>query len=167
MGSAPTEFDGDRAKADQFMNELRHYFCINATIPRLQSWIRRVAIALTFIKGPTVDEWALNQGDWVDRLDPLIEDVPDVWTNFLNQFRNQFQCKYPFCAVRGTEQILCFGLPRSRDRIPQIRRVQPPTPPHQSPFVPRFPHFFLFSPTMNPLHYIFFLAFSIVSQGSP
>jgi hypothetical protein len=46
---------------------------------------------LTFIKGPTVDEWALNQGDWVDRLDPLLEDVPDVWIHFLNQFRNQFQ----------------------------------------------------------------------------
>jgi hypothetical protein len=91
MGSAPTEFDGDRAKADQFINELRHYFRVNATVPGLQSWIRRVAIALTFIKGPTVDEWALNQGDWVDRLDPLIEDVPDVWIHFLNEFRNQFQ----------------------------------------------------------------------------
>ena len=66
MGSAPTEFDGDRAKADQFINELRHYFCVNATVPGLQSWICRVAIALTFIKGPTVDEWALNQGDWMD-----------------------------------------------------------------------------------------------------
>ena len=91
MGSAPTEFDGDRAKADQFVNELRHYFRVNATVPGLQSWICRVAIALTFIKGPTVDEWALNQGDWVDRLDPLIEDVPDVWTNFLLEFRKQFQ----------------------------------------------------------------------------
>jgi hypothetical protein len=91
MGSAPTEFDGDRAKAGQFINELRHYFCVNATVPGLQSWIRRVAIALTFIKGPTVDKWALNQGDWVDRLDPLLEDVPDVWVHFLNQFRNQFQ----------------------------------------------------------------------------
>jgi hypothetical protein len=76
-------------------------------------------------------------------------------------------CKYPFHAARGTERISCFGLPRSRDRIPQIRRVQPPTPPHQSPFVPRFPHSFLFSPTMNPLRYIFFLAFGIASQGSP
>jgi hypothetical protein len=91
MGSAPTEFDGDRAKADQFINELQHYFRINATVPGLQSWIRRVAIALTFIKGPTVDEWALNQGDWVDRLDPLLEDVPDVWIHFLNEFWNQFQ----------------------------------------------------------------------------
>jgi hypothetical protein len=91
MGSAPTEFDGDRAKADQFINELRHYFRVNATVPGLQSWICRVAIALTFIKGPTVDKWALNQGDWVDQLDPLIEDVPDVWIHFLNEFRNQFQ----------------------------------------------------------------------------
>jgi hypothetical protein len=91
MGSAPTEFDGDRAKADQFINELRHYFRINTTVPGLQSWICRVAIVLTFIKGPTVDKWALNQGDWVDRLDPLLEDVPDVWIHFLNEFRNQFQ----------------------------------------------------------------------------
>jgi hypothetical protein len=91
MGSAPAEFDRDRAKAEQFINELQHYFRVNATVPGLQSWIRRVAIALTFIKGPTVDEWALNQGDWVDQLDPLIEDVPDVWVHFLNEFRNQFQ----------------------------------------------------------------------------
>jgi hypothetical protein len=60
-------------------------------VPGLQSWICRVAIVLTFIKGLTVDEWALNQGDWVDRLDPLLEDVPDVWVHFLNEFRNQFQ----------------------------------------------------------------------------
>jgi hypothetical protein len=91
MGSAPTEFDGDRAKVDQFINELRHYFRVNATVPSLQSWIRCVVIALTFIKGLTVDKWALNQGDWVDRLDPLIEDVPDIWIHFLNKFRNQFQ----------------------------------------------------------------------------
>jgi hypothetical protein len=60
-------------------------------VPGLQSWICCIAIALTFIKGLTVDEWALNQGDWVDRLDPLIEDVPDVWLHFLIEFRNQFQ----------------------------------------------------------------------------
>jgi hypothetical protein len=24
-------------------------------------------------------------------LDPLLEDVPDVWVHFLNEFRNQFQ----------------------------------------------------------------------------
>jgi len=91
MGSAPTEFNRDQAKADQFMNELQHYFHMNATVPGLQSWICCIAIALTFIKGLTVDEWALNQGDWVDRLDPLIEDVPNVWTNFLLEFRKQFQ----------------------------------------------------------------------------
>jgi hypothetical protein len=72
MGSAPMEFDRDRAKADQFINELRHYFRVNTTVPGLQSWICCIAIALTFIKGLMVDEWALNQGDWVDRLDPLI-----------------------------------------------------------------------------------------------
>jgi hypothetical protein len=78
MGSTPTEFDRDRTKANQFMNKLQHYFRVNATVPGLQSWIRHIAIALTFIKGPTVDKWALNQGDWVDRLDPLIEDIPDI-----------------------------------------------------------------------------------------
>jgi hypothetical protein len=40
MGSAPTEFDGDQAKADQFVNELQHYFHVNTTVPGLQSWIR-------------------------------------------------------------------------------------------------------------------------------
>jgi hypothetical protein len=115
MESAPTEFDGDRAKADQFINKLRHYFCVNATVPGLQSWIRRIAIALTFIKGPTVDEWALNQGDWVDRLDPLIEDVPDVWTNFLIEFRNQFQ-------DMQAEERACLQIENMKMKWPDVDR---------------------------------------------
>jgi hypothetical protein len=99
-----------------------------------------------------------------------LEDDNETHRNILREIHDTpigGHCKYPFCAARGTERISCFGLPRSQDRIPQIRRVQPPTPPHQSPFIPHFPHSFLFSPTMNPLRYIFFLAFGIVSQGSP
>jgi hypothetical protein len=50
-----------------------------------------VALALTWIKGPKVDKWALNQGMWLDNLDPLVKDVPNVWTHFILEFKQQFQ----------------------------------------------------------------------------
>ena len=125
MGSTPTEFDGDRVKADQFINKLQHYFHMNATVPGLQSWIRCIAIALTFIKGPTVDEWALNQGDWVDRLDPLIEDVPDVWINFLNEFQKQFQDTQAEEQARLQIENMKMKWPESRPIHSGLRKSRP------------------------------------------
>ena len=44
------------------MEELLGYFRSNTGVARFDSLIQRVAIALTFIKGKEVFEWAHNMG---------------------------------------------------------------------------------------------------------
>ena len=55
MGTLPTIFEGDRSKAESFLREFSTYLLINYDVPALASFIKRIAIALTCIKGPEVN----------------------------------------------------------------------------------------------------------------
>ena len=56
-GKEPTVFTGDRAKADEFMHELKLYQFLNSTAPVMTDPYRKVTHALTFIQGSAVAEW--------------------------------------------------------------------------------------------------------------
>ena len=75
MGSPPQIFDGDRQQADAFINELLTYICINIRVPGFESPMRKIAMALTYIKGDKVDRWVERIAKWWDTLDPLIHNV--------------------------------------------------------------------------------------------
>jgi hypothetical protein len=53
-GSLPNHFNGTRSKADDFIDKLKSYFCVNRLNAALQSPITKAAFALTLIKGPEV-----------------------------------------------------------------------------------------------------------------
>ena len=55
MGALPTIFEGDCSKAESFLREFSTYLLVNYNIPALASFIKRIAIALTCIKGPEVN----------------------------------------------------------------------------------------------------------------
>ena len=55
MGVLPTIFEGDHSKAESFLREFSTYLLINYDVPALASFIKRIAIALTCIKGPEVN----------------------------------------------------------------------------------------------------------------
>ena len=63
---------------------------VNIGVPGFESPIRKVALALTFIKGPDVARWVAAMGHWIDELDPVTENVPDVWDQFLVELEQQF-----------------------------------------------------------------------------
>jgi hypothetical protein len=86
----PQVFEGDRTKAEAFMRELRLYMLANRGVPGFESPMRRVAIALTFIKGLKVDGWVEAMLQTLEQLDPATEDVEYVYTNFLNHFQTQY-----------------------------------------------------------------------------
>jgi hypothetical protein len=86
----PQVFEGDRTKAEAFMRELRLYMLANHGVPGFESPMRRVAIALTFIKGMKVDGWVEAMLQTLEQLDPATEDVEYVYTNFLNHFQTQY-----------------------------------------------------------------------------
>src|SRR5258707_10725086 len=53
-GSPPATFHGDRALANNFLDELKLYFRLNWAVPAYQSDITRATFALTYIKGEQV-----------------------------------------------------------------------------------------------------------------
>ena len=55
MGALPTIFEGDHSKAESFLREFSTYLLVNYDIPALASFIKRIVITLTCIKGPEVN----------------------------------------------------------------------------------------------------------------
>ena len=57
MGSLPQIFNGDQSKADDFIEEVKGYFCLNTDVPGYNSPYKKVAFALTLIKGDEPAQW--------------------------------------------------------------------------------------------------------------
>jgi len=91
MGSLPHIFSGDRTKADNFIEEVRAYLRLNQDVAGLNSPIKKVALTLTLIKGSEVAGWVRDMGHWLDQLNPVTDNVPLVWDQFLQEFARQFQ----------------------------------------------------------------------------
>ena len=53
--------------------------------------MKKVSLTLTLIKGPEVAGWVQDMGRWINQLDPVINNVPLVWEQFLHEFAQQFQ----------------------------------------------------------------------------
>jgi len=56
MGSPLRILDRERQQVDAFINELLTYIRINIEVPGFESPMRKIAIALTYIKGDKVDQ---------------------------------------------------------------------------------------------------------------
>jgi len=102
MGALPAIFAGNREQADDFIKQLKGYICLNRLVHGMNSYIQRVALALTLIQGPLVAEWHKNVGEWIDGLTPN-DDVPAVWDHFLDEFSMQFQDSQ--CSQRAMNEL--------------------------------------------------------------
>jgi hypothetical protein len=58
-------FDGDWAKTNQFIREFGLYRIVNLDNATIISPFWRVALALTFMRGPKVDDWVVQYIDHV------------------------------------------------------------------------------------------------------
>ena len=52
---------------------------------------KKVAFTLTLIKGTEPAQWVWNMGNWLDTLDPITDNVEDLWDQFLEAYAYQFQ----------------------------------------------------------------------------
>ena len=62
MGSLPQIFTGDRLQADNFIEEVKGYLCLNHDIAGFNSPIKKVTFTLTLLKGDKVAIWAQDMG---------------------------------------------------------------------------------------------------------
>ena len=90
-GNPPEIFAGDREKADRFLSQLKCYYLANIGVSEFNSWIRKVVITCMYIQGPLVNKWVDRAVDWLLRLNPAIDNIEDVWDQFLDAFAEQFQ----------------------------------------------------------------------------
>ena len=91
MGQMPSVFDGDRTKADDFIEHVKSYLRVNQDVAGFNSPIKKAALTLTLIEGPQVAGWKRDMGNWLDGLDFNQDNVPYIWEQFLEEFRTQFQ----------------------------------------------------------------------------
>ncbi len=90
VGMLPHIFRGERDKVDTFINKLLGYLLLNTNVPRFKLPIWQVALTLTLIKGPHIDWWVWDMTTWLWNLDPINDNIPQVWEHFTATFEEQF-----------------------------------------------------------------------------
>jgi hypothetical protein len=90
MGQLPQIFMGDHSKVDNFIEEVKGYLCLNQDVAGFNLPIKKIAFTLTLIKGEDIAGWTRDMGDFLDGL-TLVDNILDLWTEFLVEFRQQFQ----------------------------------------------------------------------------
>jgi Retrotransposon gag protein len=115
MGSLPQAYEGDRKLARTFLNQLTHYFRANSRVPGLNSAIRKVSIALTLFQGQQTAAWVRDMGTWIDSLNPVDDDIPEVWTTFVQEFNDHFADSQP-------QQRARLQLDQCKMRFPDVNQ---------------------------------------------
>jgi len=94
-GSPPTKFEGDRKMAKKFLNDFKTYKFLNRKNETMKILANRIALALTFIKGEHVQDWAhevmKNMEDRLEStLNPMLETNEYHWDYFEDTFWDAF-----------------------------------------------------------------------------
>ncbi len=90
MGKDPPLFQGQREKADMFMNEVEKYLVLNYDVTGFNSPKKKVTLILTFMQGPEVEEWTRGMLQWIQQIDDQ-SNMDDIWHIFLWHFYTHFQ----------------------------------------------------------------------------
>ena len=85
MGKDPPLFQGERKKADTFMNEVEKYLTLNYDVAGFNSLKKKVILVLTFMQGPEVEEWTRGMLQWIQQIDDQ-SNTDDVWHIFQRHF---------------------------------------------------------------------------------
>ena len=93
---------------------------LNHGVPGLESPIRQVALALTLIKGEKVDLWVKNMIDAIRRLHPVHHNVPAVWNEFKQAFRQKFVDSTGELRTRNQLDKLKFKYPEIDGHIAEF-----------------------------------------------
>ena len=91
-GVPPTIFDGTRSRADDFMGQFRRFKMVNRTHEAMKVPYDRVLTALTYMRGPLINDWIDQQEKRLDaRIDTTkrghVQETDEIlWNEFENAF---------------------------------------------------------------------------------
>ena len=122
MGVLPMIFEGDCSKAESFLREFSTYLLINYDVPALASFIKRIAIALTCIKGPEVNRWTQQQLGWQMTLQPA-NDNNTTYQQFIANFHACFMDSQKAQRARIELQTLKMTWPEIDEYISKFKSI--------------------------------------------
>ena len=97
-GHPPEVFNGDRSKAKKFMKEFMLWKLCNLNNEAQSVPFSRVALCLSYIKGPNVDDWvSATTDDVYEKVHGCVgrpathqPDDEDLWNEFVQEFNDAF-----------------------------------------------------------------------------
>jgi hypothetical protein len=117
----PPIFKGDAAQVSNFIRQNEEYH--RATEGQLDSPIRKVALALSLMKGHESRGWIRTVGGWLDNLDKEIDNLPSVWKLFKKEFVQHLETtSRPDNARRQLESLQMKGL-EAKEYVDQFERL--------------------------------------------
>ena len=93
-GVPPTIFDGTQSKADDFWGQFRRFKLVNRTHEAMKVPFDRVLTALTYMRGPLINDWVDQQEKTLaartdtTKRNHVHEDDEVLWSNFETAFLN-------------------------------------------------------------------------------
>jgi hypothetical protein len=93
-GNPPEEFNGERSKANAFMNQFNIYRLSNYDAEQMVVPMKRATLLLGFIKGSLVDDWVKRWTQWAINQFSINHRPPTdeyYWTQISNGFQTAFQ----------------------------------------------------------------------------
>jgi len=121
MGSLPAIFSGNRAEANNFINGVQAYIQLNREVPGFTSPMKKIALVLTLMQGEKVADWANDMGQALDELDPLTDNVPALWTTFLEEFQEQYLDTQAADRARAELENLTMKMPYIDEYISKFK----------------------------------------------
>jgi Retrotransposon gag protein len=88
-GLPPTVFTGDRTESDRFLKEFKQWRLLNRDHNKMKQPYNRVLMALTYIKGPRVEDWQEARLEELTTT-TLHPDDEALWTNFEQKFKDTY-----------------------------------------------------------------------------
>ena len=122
MGTLPTIFEGDCSKAESFLREFSTYLLVNYDVPALASFIKRITITLTCIKGPEVNQWTQQQLEWLMTLQPA-DDTNAMYQQFIANFHAHFMDSQKAQRARIELQTLKMTWPEIDEYISKFESI--------------------------------------------
>jgi len=121
MGSLPAIFSGNRAEAEHFINGVQAYIWLNREVPGFTSPMKKIALVLTLMQGDKVADWANDMGQALDELNPTTDNIPILWTTFLEEFQEQYLDTQAADRARAELENLTMKMPYIDEYISKFK----------------------------------------------
>ena len=92
FGAPPEVFDGNRAKAKEYMRSFKCWWALNEEKTVFDIPYKQVALCLSYMKGPKIEDWAEAQQEFMNekKTNGRLANFESHWRDFEKAFKDSF-----------------------------------------------------------------------------